>query len=112
MCMRASTAKSITKRLVDHMPEVEDLLRAREKEQPLGKRSLFGGSMNGLLEFAIPGRKESEEGCETLARAQRMPAEACHAEHTNQVEDHHVRKGDENGQPIHRIGVRHAQQVA
>ena len=45
--------EGITERFVNHVPEVEDLLRAREEEQALGQRGFFSRGVNRLLEFAI-----------------------------------------------------------
>src|SRR5579864_962489 len=101
--------ESIAKRLVNHMPGVENLLRARQEEKALGKGGFFSSGMDRLLEFAMLCGDESEKRREIFASAQGMAAKACHTEHADDVQDHHVDESDRNRQASDLLGVGHPQ---
>src|SRR5579864_5867392 len=102
--------EGIAERFMNHMPGMENILRAGQEEKALGKGGFFSSGMDRLLEFAMLCGDESEKRCEIFASAQGMAAKACHAEHADYVEDHHVDKSDRNWQTRDLLGVGHAQQ--
>jgi hypothetical protein len=70
-------SKGITKGPVDDVPEIENLLGARQKQNPLGQGGLSPRGLNGQLRISRrkipnreisqvpkpPGRKRSQETC-------------------------------------------------
>src|SRR5271165_1477700 len=104
--------EGVAERFVYDVPHVKNLLRTREKQDPLQQGRFFRGSLDRPFELTMPGAKESPQGCGRLSEAQRMTAQAGDAKLTDHVEDHHVDQGDEDGEPLDRVRVGHTQQGA
>src|SRR4029077_4822172 len=102
--------ESVTERFMNHMPGMENLLRAGQEEKALGKGGFFRSGMDRLFEFAMLCGDESEKRREVFASAQGMATKACHTEQADDVEDHHVDQSDRNGQARDLLGVGHPQQ--
>src|SRR5260370_31584132 len=52
-------SKRIAKRPMDHVPEIQQLLRLRKEHDLLGKHHLFPGGRDGIFQFGIFGRLET-----------------------------------------------------
>src|SRR5437660_4923978 len=102
--------ESIAERFMNHVPGMENLLRAGQEEKTLGKGGFFSSGMDRLVEYAMLCRDESENRREVFASAHGMATKACHTEQADEVEDHHVDESDRNGQARDLLGVGHPQQ--
>src|ERR1035441_2690948 len=95
--------KRVAERFVHHVPEVEDLLGAREKENAFGKRGFFARDGDGTFHFAVASGQHPAEGGEMLGAVERSVTQAGDAERPRQVEQKHVDQGKRNGEFVHRL---------
>src|SRR5437899_12787161 len=90
--------ESIAERFMNHVPGMENLLRAGQEEKTLGKGGFFSSGVDRLFEVAMLCGDESEKRREVFASAQGTATKACHTEQADDIEDHHVDESDRDRQ--------------
>src|SRR5579864_6761853 len=77
--------EGITERAVNDVPEVEDLLRARQEQDALGERGLLPSGLNRVLEFDVLGGEKSAQRGQPRTEATRPQAEPGNLEGPSQI---------------------------
>src|ERR1700758_1549645 len=90
-------SKCVAERFVNHVPQVENFLCAREEHDALQELGLLGGGVNGPFQLTMRCGQKPKQGSDVTAESQRVPAEARHTELAHDVENHHVRQRNEDG---------------
>src|SRR5690349_1930459 len=74
---QSKQSEGIAERLVNHVPEMKNLLRTGKKQDSLRKRCLFLCHGDGLFEVAMPRFKKTTTRRELLGKRNHAPAQAC-----------------------------------
>src|ERR1700676_2888844 len=92
--------KGVAEGFVDHVPEVEDLLRTGQEKDTLRKGCLFPGHDDRALQFAVARGEQSAERREVVAAWECSIPEMGNTERPQQGEQQHVNQSGGNGQLI------------
>src|SRR6266853_1876511 len=83
-------SKRITKRPMDHVPEIQQLLCLRKEHNLLGKHHLFPGGRDGIFQFGIFGRLETYKRPASSVRPEHLLPHLPHSKRKSHVEEYHL----------------------
>src|ERR1700720_4277366 len=89
--------EGITKWPVHDVPELKDLLCAREEGDALGERGLFLRHANGTLEFLVAGGEQSEAGKQPWEEAGFAQPHHGSLEGALEIDQKHGKEGSDHG---------------